>query len=268
MKPWQTVVRYSAIIVAVILIINIALWGLRILGVGLSIASIGTYEEAKVYSFNSNGVDKLEIDISAARFVLDSSNGDQIIVKTNIKNLTVKERGDTLGVKEKQRLFSVNHSDAFVEIYYPIGFEFEDVDIDSGTGMLTVINMTTERLDADLGAGDTSFGKLTVTKEANIDGGVGHLDFSGAEITDLDLDLGVGHFSFHGILNGTNKISFGVGEAFLELSDDKKDYFFDVEKGMGEIEFYGTDDDNFRRENQETAVKVEGGIGKIVIKFD
>ncbi len=267
MKTWQTLVRYGAIALASVMIFSIAFWGLRIVGVVFAVVSVGTYEEARVYSFNANGIDNLEIDISAAHFTLDSSNGDKITVKSNIKSLSAKESGNTLKIKEKQGLFTVTHTDAFVEIFYPIGFEFDEVDIDGGAGRLTIIDLTAERFDADLGAGDTGFVDLTVTKEADIDGGVGHLNFSRAEITDLDLDLGVGHFSFHGILNGTNKISFGVGEAFLELSGEKKDYFFDVEKGIGEIEFYGTDDGNFRRENQETAVKVEGGIGKIVIKF-
>ena len=267
MKPWQTAVRYCAIAFAAVLIFNIAFWCLRILGLGFTIASVGTYEEAKVYSFNSNGIEKLEIDIDGAKFTLDSQNGDKIIVKTNIKNLTAKDIGKTVKVKERQGLFTVTQTDAFVEIYYPVGFEFEDVDIDAGAGELKVFNLTAERLDADLGAGDTYFGDLVVTGKADIDGGVGSLRFSQAEITGLDLDLGVGRFSFHGILNGNNDISFGIGESYVDFYDDKERYYFDVEKGIGEIEYYGTEDLNFTRNGQETTVKIEGGIGKITVRF-
>ncbi len=267
MKSWQIVVRYCAIALASVMIFSIAFWGLRIFGIAFAVASVGSYEETKAYSFNSNGIDNLEIDIAAAHFTLESSNGDKIIVKTNIKNLIAKESGDTLKVKEKQGLFTVTDTDAFVEIYYPVGFEFEKVDIDAGAGQLTVIGMLAEKLDADLGAGDTGFVNLTVTKEADIDGGVGNLSFSTAEITGLDLDLGVGYFSFHGILNGKNHISFGIGESVVDFYDDKERYYFDVEKGIGEIEYYGPEDFNFVRNDQETTVKIEGGIGKITVRF-
>ncbi len=267
MKPWQTLVRYSAIVLAVILIVNIAVWGLKTVGLIFGLTSSGTYDEAMVYDFEPEHIENLEIFVAAAKLTMRADSCDKIVVRSNIKNLTVKENGDTLKVKEKQGLITVTHSDAFVEIIYPIGFSVDKAEIFGGAGKLLIGTLIAEEFDLELGTGDTSIDQLTVTKEAEIVGGAGNLSFTRTEITDLDLDMGVGRLSFNGYLYGRNDISFGVGEAFLELSGEKKDYFFDVEKGIGEIEFYGTDDGNFRRENQETAVKVEGGIGKIVIKF-
>ena len=129
MKPWQTAVRYGAIALASVMIFSIAFWGLRVVGFTLGLASIGTYEEAKVYSFNANGIENLKIDIAAAQFSLSPSNGDKITVKTNIKNLTAKESGNTIKIKEKQGIFTVTNTDAFVEIFYPSGFEFDEVDV-------------------------------------------------------------------------------------------------------------------------------------------
>ncbi|MBO5967349.1 MAG: DUF4097 family beta strand repeat protein [Clostridia bacterium] len=267
MKSWQTLVRYGAIALALILIVNIAVWGLRIFGVVFGLASLGTYDEAKVYSFAPESIETLDIDISAAQFTLTSDPCDEIIVKSNLKNLTVKETRGTLRIKEKHGVLTVTDTEAYVEIFYPLGFEFDNVDIDGGAGKLVISRLTAQTLDLDLGAGDTSFDDLTVTKEAEIDGGAGALSFSRSDLTNLDIDMGVGRLSFAGIMNGKNQISLGVGEAVIDLYDDAERYYFDVEKGIGEIEYHGTDDGNFKRENQETSVKIEGGIGKIVIKF-
>lgn len=267
MKPWQTIVKYGAIVLAVILIVNIAIWGLRLFGVILGVASLGTYDEARIYNFAADSIDSLDIDIAAAHFTLRADPGDKIIVKSNIKNLTAKESGSTLKVKERQGLFTVTESDAFVEIIYPIGLAFDKADITSGAGKLEISSLTVKEFDLELGAGDTSIDQLTVTKEADIEGGAGNLSFTRTEITDLDLEMGVGRLSFNVILNGKNQISLGIGEAILDFYDDAERYYFDVEKGIGEIEYYGTDDGNFRRDNQETSVKIEGGIGKITVRF-
>lgn len=268
MKPWQTLIKYGAIAFAVILIINIAVWSLSAFGFIFRLSSSGTSDEAKVYDFDTDSIDSLEIDIAAARFTLRADPCDKIIVKSNIKNLTAKENGNTLKVKEKQGLFTVTNTDAFVEIIYPVGSAFDKVDIDGGAGKLEISSLTVEEFDLDLGAGDTSLDSLTVTRNADIDGGAGSLAFTRSEITCLELDMGVGRLNFTGCLYGRNDIAFGVGEAFLVLRGEKEGYYFDVEKGIGEIEFYGTDDVNFERGNQENFVKIEGGIGNIVIKTE
>jgi hypothetical protein len=267
MKTWQSVVRYCAIALALVLIISIASCGLKIVGIALGLASVGTYDEARVYSFDAYGIDDLEIDIASARFTLESTHGDKIAVKTNIKSLTVNESDSALKIKEKNGFINADTTDAFVEVFFPVGYEFDMVDIDAGAGDISVSRLTAKRLDADLGAGDTYLNFLTVTDEADIDGGVGILSISNAEITDLDLDLGVGYFSFHGIMNGNNTISFGVGESLVDFYDDKERYYFDVDKGIGEIEYYGTEDFNFVRSGQETTVRLEEGIGKITVRF-
>lgn len=267
MKPWQTAVRYGAIALAVILIVNIAVWGLKTFGFIFGLTSSGTYDEAKVYEFEPEHIENLEISVAAAKLTMRADPCDKIIVKSNIKNLTVKENGDTLKVKEKQGLITVTHSDAFVEIFYPIGFSVDKAEIFGGAGKLLIGTLIAEEFDLELGAGDTSIDQLTVTKEAEIVGGAGNLSFTRTDITALDLETGVGRLSFNGILNGNNQISLGIGEALFGFYDDSERYYFDVEKGIGEIEYHGTDDGNFKREDQETSVKIEGGIGKIAVSF-
>ena len=267
MKPWQKTVRYCAIAFAIVIMVNIVFWGLSLVGLMFGVASPGTSDEATVYSFNADGIENLEIEVSAARFTFDTSNGDKIIVKSNIEKLTAKEDGKTVKVKEKQRAFAVADSDAFIDVTVPLDFAFKKVEIFGGAGMISINGLNSEKLDLDLGAGDTSIDRLKITKKADIDGGAGNLTFTRTEITGLDLDMGVGYLSMNCVLNGENSISLGVGETVLDFYDEKEKYYFDVENGIGEIEFHGTDDGNFERNGQETTVKIEGGVGKISVRF-
>ena len=267
MKPWQKTVRYCAIAFAIVIMVNIVFWGLSLVGLMFGVASPGTSDEATVYSFNADGIENLEIEVSAARFTFDTSNGDKIIVKSNIEKLTAKEDGKTVKIKEKQRAFAVADSDAFIDVTVPLDFAFKTVEIFGGAGMISINGLNAEKLDLDLGAGDTSIDRLKITKKADIDGGAGNLTFTRTEITGLDLDMGVGFLSMNCVLNGENSISLGVGETVLGFYDEKEKYYFDVENGIGEIEFHGTDDTNFERNGQKTTVKIEGGIGKISVGF-
>jgi hypothetical protein len=267
MKPWQKTVRYCAIAFAIVIMVNIVFWGLSLVGLMFGVASPGTSDEATVYSFNADGIENLEIEVSAARFTFDTSNGDKIIVKSNIEKLTAKEDGKTVKIKEKQRAFAVADSDAFIDVTVPLDFAFKKVEIFGGAGMISINGLNAEKLDLDLGAGDTSIDRLKVLREADIDGGAGNLTFTRTEITGLDLDMGVGFLSMNCVLNGENSISLGVGETVLGFYDEKEKYYFDVENGIGEIEFHGTGDTNFERNGQETTVKIEGGIGKISVGF-
>lgn len=267
MKPWQKTVRYCAIAFAIVIMVNIVFWALSLVGLMFGVASPGTSDEATVYSFNADGIENLEIEVSAARFTFDTSNGDKIIVKSNIKKLTAKEDGRTVKVKEKKGAFTVTDSDAFIDVTVPLDFAFKTVEIFGGAGMISINGLNSEKLDLDLGAGDTSIDRLKITKKADIDGGAGNLTFTRTEITGLDLDMGVGFLSMNCVLNGENSISLGVGETVLGFYDKKEKYYFDVENGIGEIEFHGTDDGNFERNGQEITVKIKGGIGKISVGF-
>jgi hypothetical protein len=267
MKPWQKYVRIGAIIFAVVIILNIVFLGLRFVGVFLGVASVVTDEEAQVHSFDSEAIDTLEIDISAAQFHLKETNGDKITVKSNINGLEAKESGGALRIKEKKSLLSLSDTEAIVEIFYPTGFLFDEVEINGGAGRLTITGLTAERIDFDLGAGDTSIDRLIVTQKADIDGGAGTLLFTRTEISYLDLEMGVGHLSFNGILNEKSNISLGVGEAVFEIYGAKEKYYIDVSKGLGDVDYYGVDPGNFEREGKSSTVKIDGGIGKISVSL-
>ncbi len=265
MKPWQKAVKYCAIAFAVILVANIVGWTVTIFGAIFGTSSV-IAEESQSFEFDAD-VYELEIKISAASFTLRAEECDGITVKTNLKNLTAKESGGRLRVKEKSRFLTVTDSDAFIEIVYPLGLDFDKVEIIGGAGRLTISSLTADKLKLELGAGETVIESLTVEKEADIDGGAGALTFKDSSINDLDLDMGVGELSYSGRLSGKNEISLGVGEAHFELEGSKNDYSLDLEKGIGDVKVDGTSVGNSEIGDGDTRIEIDGGVGNIVIDF-
>ncbi len=266
MKPWQKAVKYCAIAFAIILIANIAGWLLSLGGLIFGVSSGVIAEESQSFEFSAD-IHKLDIEISAAAFSFRAEECEKITVTTNLKKLTAKESGGKLTIKEKSRSVPVGEDGAFVEIIYPIGTEFDIVDIDGGAGRLEIVSMSVEVLDFDLGAGEALIDDLTVTKDADIDGGAGALTLRNSKIANLDLDMGVGELKFSGTLFGKNEISMGIGESYFVLEGSKDDYTLYLEKGIGGIKVDGTSVGDPKIGDGDTRIDIEGGIGSIEISF-
>ncbi len=247
MKPWQTAVRYGAIVLAVILIINIAVWGLKLFGAVLGLTSSGILDEAKVYEFDAD-VDRLDMDIPAARLVIRYENCDGVTVRSNLENLTAKERSGQLKVDVSKGRISANEAEPFVEVLIPVG---------------TVLS----ELDLDLGAGETLISSINAEK-ADIDGGAGKLTFRRCVISELDLDMGVGTLDFYGSITDKADISLGVGKTDITLIGGKDKYKLVLEKGIGEIKVDGEKVGNTKLGGGKCKIDIDGGIGEININFE
>ena len=161
MKPWQTAVRYGAIALAVILIVNIASWGLKLFGVIFGLTSSGILDEAKVYEFDAE-VDRLDMDIPAARLVIRYENCDGVTVKSNLKNLTAKERSGKLKVDVNKGRISTNEAEPFVEVLIPVGTLLSELDLDLGAGETLISSINAEKADIDGGAGKLIFRRCVI----------------------------------------------------------------------------------------------------------
>ena len=156
MKPWQTAVRYGAIVLAVILIINIVGWGLKIVGAVLGFASSGTLDESKTYECDAD-TDKLEINISAAQLIIRIEKCESITVKTNLKGVSVKERSNTLKINDNKGFLSIPDTEGFVEIMIPEGTRLNKIDLDLGAGETLLSAICADEVDIDGGYYKTPF---------------------------------------------------------------------------------------------------------------
>lgn len=274
MTSWQKTVKYAAMAFAIFLAVSIigSILGV-VAGVDLLLGGDERSSVGEMTTYEISGeIYELDIDIGAADFEIKS--GDTFRVESNLKNLTVQERGGRLAISEKTQFggkiqFGVTYTgEATLDLYIPEGTVFDKVDITTGAGVVSISELTAETLKLELGAGKVDIESLTATRRAEIDGGAGELNILGGNLSDLDLDLGVGELNFSAGLSGECDFDCGVGAANITLPGSEEDYTIRIDKGLGDALIGGEHITDGRKYGSgPVELDVDGGVGKIEISF-
>ena len=265
MTTVQKVIKYLAIAFAVFLAVGIIGGILGAVGLlGRLFSSNAVLEEGKTYSVTAE-IDNLEIEINAADLYI--KEGEAFSVESNLKHLKVEEKGGSLIIQETKK-FTGPYKGAVLTVYVPAGTVFDWVDLITGAGRLTIENLSAERLNFVLGAGDVSADLLVATKSAEIEGGAGRITINNGALKNLDLDMGVGQLNLTAALTGDCQLDLGVGESNVTLIGSKEDYKLDIEKGLGNICVDGKNVSDYGSSgNGANKVEMDGGIGAINVTF-
>ncbi len=265
MTATQKVIKYCALALAIMLIVGIFVGIVQTVALLASINGELVLEEAKEYSITGE-IRELELELSAA--TLKILPGEAFALSSNLKDLTVKENGRHLLIREKRRLWSNASPKGEVTLTVPREWQFTEVEIQTGAGLLVMEALKTEELSLNLGAGSAELSALTVTREADIEGGAGAVRFEGCSLHNLDFEIGVGEVHYEGNVTGNTKFECGIGEFKLDLSGKREDYTLRLEKGMGSIRLDGETIGNAQTLGEGThRLTIQGGIGDIDIKF-
>ncbi len=270
MTTFQKVVKYLAFVLAIFLVAAI---------IGGILSAIGLFGgffegedltgELKTYPVNGE-IRNLEIEVNAAD--LRIKEGEAFSVESNLKNLKVEEKNGHLTVKDttKNSLWgSGSYKDPVLTIYVPKGTVFENIDLTTSAGRLTVDTLSAESIFLELGAGEVTIEKLIATRYADIDGGAGQVTVKGGTLNGLDIDMGVGELNLTSALSGDCRLDMGVGESNITLIGSKEDYRLDIEKGIGSISVDGKDLSDYGSSgNGACRVEISGGIGAINVRFE
>lgn len=92
----------------------------------------------------------------------------------------------------------------------------DDIRIDVGSGAVTISQMETRNLTVDIGSGQVTMEDSTVKDSADLDVGVGQVDYTGSMMGNLDADC-------------------SVGAMYFKLSGAKEDHNYEVECSMGSV---------------------------------
>lgn len=267
MTTWQKVVKYVATAFAIFLIVTILGGILKLLGLVSFVSEVdGITENVTDYTVSAD-VEELEIEISAAEFTI--STGEVFSVESNLKNLTVKEDGSRLVIKERKHATINYNGKAVLNIVVPEDIVFEEVYIATGAGKVSIDTISSDKLSMELGAGLVEIGELNAYKESSIEGGAGSVNIESGILNDLDMEMGVGEVVLKSELTGECEINQGIGAAKLTLLGNKYDYCIEVEKGIGSISVDGLSMSNnevFGTGSNE--IEIHGGIGEIEISFE
>ena len=265
MTTLQKAIKYLAIAFAVFLTVSILGGILGAVGLfGGLFSSDAVLEEVKTYSVAAD-IRNLDIRINAADIYI--KEGEVFAVESNLKHLKVEEKEGQLTIQETKK-FSGTYNGAALTVYVPAGTVFDDVNLITGAGRLTVEKLSSGTLDFELGAGDVSMDSLVATKSADIEGGAGRITIKDGALKDLDLDMGVGQLNLTAALTGNCQLDLGVGETNMTLSGKKDAYKLDIEKGIGSIFVDGKNVSDYGSSGSgANSVKINGGIGAIHVLF-
>ena len=133
---------------------------------------------------------------------------------------------------------------------------------------MTVDILAAKSIELFLGAGDVHLEHLIATSEVDIEGGTGQITIGNGALHDLTLKMGMGALHLNAALSGDNELEFGVGEADITVLGSKEDYRIDIQKGLGAISIDGQDASDFGSGgNGQNSIEIEGGVGAIRLTF-
>ena len=213
---------------------------------------------------STENIKYLDIDVNSSNLVIKP--GNSFIIETNNKHIKYKIDNNELKIKEEG--YHLTNSKLKSELIITIpDTNLNEIDINTGAGNLNIDSINTEKLDIDLGTGTTLINNL-YSKRADIDTGAGTFTINNGSINDLDLDIGVGEVKITSNITGNSSISSGVGKLSLNLLNTFDNYRFEVNKGIGKVTINDIEvGDNSTLGNRTNTIKLDGGIGEIVVKF-
>lgn len=266
MTTLQKAIKYLAMVFAVFLAVSIIGGILGAVGlIGGLFSGDAILEDVKTYSVAAE-IRNLDIEINAAD--LSIKEGEAFSVECNLKHLKVEEHSGRLTIRETKK-FTGTYSGAVLTVYVPAGTVFDNVNLTTGAGRLTIGHLSAGTLDFELGAGDVSIDDLIATREADIEGGAGRITIADGALKNLNLEMGVGQLNLTSALSGNCQLDLGVGESNITLLGSKENYKLELEKGMGNISVDGVNVSDYGSSgNGENKVEISGGIGSINVSFN
>lgn len=198
-----------------------------------------------LWNQSTENIKYLDIEVNSSNLVIKP--GNSFIIETNNKHIKYKIDNNELKIKEEG--YHLTNSKLKSELIITIpDTNLNEIDINTGAGNLNIDSINTEKLDIDLGAGTFTI--------------------NNGSINDLDLDVGVGEVKITSNITGNSSISSGVGKLSLNLLNTFDNYRFEVNKGIGKVTINDIEvGDNSTLGNGTNTIKLDGGIGEIVVKF-
>lgn len=233
-------------------------------------------------TFATEEVKKLKIETACADVIFDTTEDNQVRVEAeNLSDgiYTCQLRGDRLVVfYELPEKIAVcrNHIDTRITLYFPKGFVFENVKMETGAGNIFMerFPVSCESMEIKIGAGKCRADQLSVEKKLYVNVGAGKAKLYTAKAGTLSIDCGVGDCIYEGSVNGDVDVNCGVGKCELKLDNQENDFNYDISCGLGKvsvndrkIKLIGSEKRSMGGDVLGT-VRLQCGVGKIELMTD
>lgn len=232
------------------------LLGAVMLGTGYAMGGTNTENVRSFGSFLTNpssmnrdtpftaGVEALTIDFrKAAIGTLSVQPGEQFQIEVSEKlkgYVTCTEDGGSYRIrcsynrKNSRRNWN-DQEDYWVAVTLPEGMPYREAAIYLGLGDADIHGIQADTVDLKTGTGDLTIEDISA-RQLYFEGGASSVTANHLKVTEsLVFEAGVGDYHLQGDLRGDLSITGGVGEVQLYLDGRKEDYRISAQSGLGEV---------------------------------
>lgn len=121
-----------------------------------------------------------------------------------------------------------------IRLYLPEDIKFKDVEFDIAGGVLEAESLWSAKVNLDVGAGTALIKNLNCDRLEG-DLGAGSMELRDSVAEDADFDIGAGQLLYTGSIGSRMEVDCSMGEALFELTQQEKDFNYEVSASMGEI---------------------------------
>lgn len=250
-------------------------------------------KDGETVSFQASSFRELDLELGACTLYLQESADDQIYVSVegNVLRHYYLVDGSTFRVRNAGKTIIAGKSDK-VYLKIPKDFLFDEADVTIGAGTLEGGALRAGDLSMDVGAGECSLDEIlgnevslnvgagairTESLDAeklDLNVGAGEFRLKGVSVTrELDLELGMGNAEIDGAVTGNMNVDCGMGNVTMRLAGSEDDHAYEVDCGMGSVEIGNRNYGGFSTEQkwnsgQGSVFEIECNMGNVKISFD
>ena len=202
---------------------------------------------------------KLNLSVGAAKIrIVEGAAEDSIYVKDATDYIQWEQNmdEDTLELnfyRDKRFRRHISTESAYAVLVIPKGYEFNEVEIQVGAGVLEAESLTARELD--------------------LEGGAGAISINSGKVQELDIDVQAGSVVYSGEVGSSLIADCQAGGVELSLKGEPEDFNYELDVNMGSIQIGGQEYSGIEKEKtliSDSAVKkadLHCDVGSIEITF-
>ena len=222
----------------------------------------------------SQGITKLQVQAGGCVMEIRVSEDDCFRVEADgMRKFQGYVEDNTLVIRGNSKVSNgEGNLNGSIDLYVPEGYSFDNVTLDLGAGSLTVEEMQTDSLEANVGAGKMAFGRL-YADQATLDCGAGQMTAEELNSRLLEVSVGMGSVRLTGDVTERLTGDCAMGELKLTLAGEQTDFNYDLSCGMGALKVGADSYNGMAQEkqiNNQAAknMELDCAMGSVVVEFE
>ena len=235
-------------------------------------------EDAQIWTYKSEEIHSLKLDVEAGSLYLEYGDAWQIAVSNGRDGLRCEVMNGVLTVEENDSIhtlldWSGNHTPS-IHVTIPEGAVLELIYVSVGAGNVEATDLRAKQLGVDVDAGSVSCLNLQVSDQCQIDVDAGCVSIGHGGITgDMQIEVDAGQVIYQGIILGDWQVDCDAGSVELELAGALSDYNYQIEYDLGSIwvgdrEFSGMSDQTYLDHGASYLARIQCDVGQVTVSFN